>query len=343
MENQNVLNENTDLIEKKFDSKKKRKIIWAAMVIIPVIIAILSLAVFSGYATSAKFHSETIHSLQEKQNNVLKISATSATIAASASLLLGERANAVSSKLLDLTGYLVIILCAIMLEKYLVTVMGMVSFQVLIPAACIMFSIFTLYNKEEFRKLAIKIFVFALAIFFVIPVSVNISNLIEKTYNEANMQQMISEGDTLKEELDKEIGNANDTEVTEKISEITNEISNENEINANENGDGDGVLGALANFGKGIANAVGEAKNKVVETVGGAVAVVKDKANELIDKLTSQLNKMIETIAVMLVTTCVIPVLVILFFIWLVKMLFSIEINVDMKKVPKLSKMVGKK
>lgn len=339
MENQNELNETTDLVEQKKESKRKSKTILAAMVIIPVIIAILSLAVFSGYATSAKFHSETIHSLQEKQNNVLKISATSATIAASASLLLGDRANAVSGKLLDLTGYFVIILCAIMLEKYLVTVMGMVSFQVLIPIACIMFSIFTLYNKEAFRKLAIRIFVFAVVVFFVIPVSVSISSLIEKTYNEANMQQIINEGDTLKEELDKEI--VNDTAVTEKVSEVTNEINNENELNVNENDDG--IFGALANFGKGIANAASGAKDKVVETVGGVVSIVKDKANILIDKLTSQLNKMIETIAVMLVTTCVIPVLVILFFIWLVKMLFSVEINVDMKKMPKLSKMVGRK
>ena len=339
MENQNELNEITDLVEQKKESKRKSKTILAAMVIIPVIIAILSLAVFSGYATSAKFHSETIHSLQEKQNNVLKISATSATIAASASLLLGDRANAVSGKLLDLTGYFVIILCAIMLEKYLVTVMGMVSFQVLIPIACIMFSIFTLYNKEAFRKLAIRIFVFAVVVFFVIPVSVSISSLIEKTYNEANMQQIINEGDTLKEELDKEI--VNDTAVAEKVSEVTNEINNENELNVNENNDG--IFGALANFGKGIANAASGAKDKVVETVGGVVSIVKDKANILIDKLTSQLNKMIETIAVMLVTTCVIPVLVILFFIWLVKMLFSVEINVDMKKMPKLSKMVGRK
>ena len=347
MENKNDLIENTDLIEnidlieKKNESKRNSKIIWAMMVVIPVIIAILSLAVFSGYATSAKFHSETIHSLQEKQNTVLKISATSATIAASASLLLGDRANAVSGKLLDLTGYFVIILCAIMLEKYLVTVMGMVSFQVLIPAACIAFSIFTLYNKAAYRKMAIRIFVFAVVMFLVIPFSVSISSLIEKTYNEANMQQIINEGDTLKEELDKEIDNINNNAATEKISETTNEINNENEVNTKDN-DGN-ILGALANLGKGIANVASGAKDKVVETVGGAVSIVKDKANKLIDKLTSQLNKMIETIAVMLVTTCVIPVLVILFFVWLVKMLFSVEINVDMKKMPKLSKMVGKK
>ena len=341
MESQNELNENTDLIEKEVDSKNNKKVTWIAMVIIPVIIAILSFAVFSGYASSAKLHSETIYSLQEKQNNVLKISAASATIAASASLLLGDRANAVSGKLLDLTGYFVIILCAIMLEKYLVTIMGLVSFKVLIPIACIMFSIFTLYNKEAFRKIAVRIFVFALVIFFVIPVSVNISNVIEKTYSEANMQQMISEGDALKEELDKEIGNINDTSVTEKISETRNDNNSENEVNVKENEGSE--LGFWENIGNSIANAVGGAKDKVVETVGSAVTVVKDKANKLIDKLTSQLNKMIETIAVMLVTTCVIPILVILLFLWLVKMLFSVEVNVDMKKVPRLSKMVEKK
>ena len=67
MESQKELNENTDLIEKEVDSKNNKKVIWFAMVIIPVIIAILSFAVFSGYATSAKLHSETIQSLQEKQ------------------------------------------------------------------------------------------------------------------------------------------------------------------------------------------------------------------------------------------------------------------------------------
>ena len=46
---------------------------------------------------------------------------------------------------------------------------------------------------------------------------------------------------------------------------------------------------------------------------------------------------MIDAIAVMIVTTCVIPLLVIVFLIWVVKMLFSIDIDVNTKKIPKLS------
>lgn len=340
VENINV-DENVDLIEKRKERRRQKKIITTVMIIVPLLIAILSFAVFSEYAASAKLHSDTINALQEKQNTVLKISATSATIAAGASLLLGDRANAVSSKLLDLTGYFVIILCAIMLEKYLVTVMGLVSFKVLIPIACIIFSVFTMYNRNSFRKFAIRIFVFALAMFFIIPISVNISGLIESTYNEANLQQMISEGDTLKAELDKEIGNINDNVVSEEISRTVNEIDAEkatNEQNTNE-----GAQNFFSNIGKGIVDTVSGAKDKAVEAISGAVAVVTDKANKLIDKLTTQLNKTIETIAVMLVTTCVIPILVIIFFIWIIKMLFSVEINVDIDKLPKLSKMVRKK
>lgn len=66
---------------------------------------------------------------------------------------------------------------------------------------------------------------------------------------------------------------------------------------------------------------------------------VIDKAKSLLDDLSSSvggviqqfknmLNRFIEATAVMVVTTCLIPILVILFFIWVVKTLFHIPINV---------------
>ena len=41
---------------------------------------------------------------------------------------------------MDLSGYFVVVLCAIFLEKYLVTITGFAAFKVLIPIACVLIS-----------------------------------------------------------------------------------------------------------------------------------------------------------------------------------------------------------
>ena len=58
----------------------------------------------------------------------------------------------------------------------------------------------------------------------------------------------------------------------------------------------------------------------ILDTVTGSVARV-------IEQFKNLLNRFIEATAVMIVTTCLIPILVILFFVWVVKVLFGIQIN----------------
>ena len=313
------------------EEKNKHKLLYALKIIIPLLIAILSFALFSNYAASDKLHNDTIATLQAKQDKVLQLSAASTAIAAGASLVLGDRAVAVSNKLLDLTGYFIIILSAILLEKYLVTVMGLVSFKIIIPIACIIFSIFTLIDRESMRKLAVKLVTFAVVAFLVIPFSVVISNVIENTYGNT-INKTIEEGESLKEELevfsDKAIDDVNSGST---ISNYEKEEVAENNSSSNENGN------IIENFGKSVGNFVSGAKEKAASALGNVVKTVTGKAKEWIDKLTTQLNNMIDAIAVMIVTTCVIPILVIAFLIWIVKMLFSVNINIDTKKIPKLS------
>lgn len=313
------------------EEKNKHKLLYALKIIIPLLIAILSFALFSNYAASDKLHNDTIATLQAKQDKVLQLSAASTAIAAGASLVLGDRAVAVSNKLLDLTGYFIIILSAILLEKYLVTVMGLVSFKIIIPIACIIFSIFTLIDRENMRKLAVKLVTFAVVAFLVIPFSVVISNVIENTYGNT-INKTIEAGESLKKELevfsDKAIDDVNSGST---ISNYEKAEVEENDSSSSENGNWiDSIKNNVGNF-------VSGAKENVSSAIGNVVKTVTGKAKEWIDKLTTQLNNMIDAIAVMIVTTCVIPILVIAFLIWIVKMLFSVNINIDTKKIPKLS------
>ena len=56
------------------------------------------------------------------------------------------------------------VLCAIYLEKYLVTITGYVAFTYLIPIACGLWILNLIFANATVRKLAAKLAVFGLAI-----------------------------------------------------------------------------------------------------------------------------------------------------------------------------------
>ena len=64
----------------------------------------------------------------------------------------------------------------------------------------------------------------------------------------------------------------------------------------------------------------------------------------MLEKGEELLNQFIELIAVMLVTSCLIPIFIFLFMIWFIRMLFGVQINVP-KGVSKqiAAKMPGRK
>lgn len=55
---------------------------------------------------------------------------------------------------------------------------------------------------------------------------------------------------------------------------------------------------------------------------------ISETVTTLFSKVTGIVNKFVEALAVLIVTSCIIPVLVLLFFLWLVKMLTGIDITV---------------
>ena len=55
----------------------------------------------------------------------------------------------------------------------------------------------------------------------------------------------------------------------------------------------------------------------------------------MVDYVTGLLSRFVEAIAVMMVTSCLIPILVVIFFSWLMKLLFKVDISfIDIKLLP---------
>ena len=128
------------------------------------------------------------------------------------------------------------------------------------------------------KQIAAKLAVFGCAIVLVIPASVGVSNLIEKTYH-SSIQSTI-----------------------DLALETTEEIEEDAELSA-----------AKEEEKKG--NLFSELLSKVSDTVTVAT-----------DKIENVLNHYLEALAVLLVTSCVIPVLVLVFFVWLVKIILGVSI-----------------
>ena len=115
-------------------------------IIIPILLALLSIFVLSKHASSVSFHQGSLKALQEKQTTVLELSAASASASAAITLIPGDTAEPIADKLADLSSHFLLVLSAIFLEKYLLTITGTVTFSILIPAACLLYILYTLFH-----------------------------------------------------------------------------------------------------------------------------------------------------------------------------------------------------
>lgn len=148
-----------------------------------VMILLLSFFVAGRYVTSPDCLSKTIAVLDEEKTTVLELTATATAASAAITLLPGDTATPIAQKLADLSSYFLIVVSAILLEKYLLTVIGFITFRILIPIACVLMILYLIKKKASYKNRAIKLAVFGLVIFAVIPIGVWMSGLIQDTYN----------------------------------------------------------------------------------------------------------------------------------------------------------------
>lgn len=74
--------------------------------------------------------------------------------------------------------------------------------------------------------------------------------------------------------------------------------------------------------------------NTITSTVTGAVSSIGNGVSKIIEKGKTALSNFIDAIATLLITTCVIPIAVLIFIMWIIKIIFGINIPIkDVKKI----------
>lgn len=262
------------------------------LVAVLVLAALLSATLVAGYASSPESHTGVINGLDRKKMSVLELTAATTATSVAISLLPGDIATPIADQLAELSPYFLVILCAIYLEKYMVTIMGLVTFRFLVPAAMVCFIYYVLRKSERAKSIGAKILVVGLLLYFVIPASVRITNMIEKTYG-ASIEETLREAEKAVEEIRGETGSEevatedlpeDDASVWEKIKNLPSDIR---------------------------------------DTAQNVVSNVTTLSSELLVRVQTILNHFIEAIAVMIITSCVIPILVLIVFIYIAKVVLG--------------------
>lgn len=279
---------------------KENHIFRIVMIVLCIVIALVSNIVLSKNYSSPEYtvNKKTITYLDEKKTTALELCAGATALSAAITLIPGDTGTPIAEKLTDLSGYFLIVVSAIYLEKYLLTILGALTFRWLIPAAMIAIALYFGIRRDFFWKLGVKILILGLAVYAVIPVSVHVSQLIYNTYQES---------------------------IDTTLAETENLIS-QTEGNAQSSTESDQNSGDEGFF----AGLVDKAKDTIEQA--------KDTASIATEQFKYMLNKFIDGLAVLIVTTCLIPILVMVFFVWIVKMILGTAITQPAAMVPGITK-----
>ena len=250
----------------------KSKIICIVLSIILIITSLFSINWAAPKYSSPEERKETIEYLDAKRNTVLTLTTAATTASTALTLLKDDWATPIANELAELSGYFMIILAAITLEKFLVTLSGLIVFKYIVPIACVLLGIYIWFREMEWTKnLAVKLLALGLVLFLIVPSSVEVCQVIESTY---------------------------DTSIQAAITSAENAA----------------ILAEKEN--KDSKNPVVQWFTNITETVTVAM-----------DSIRNILNNFVEAIAVMIITSCVIPILMIVVFLWLINTLAGLNIT----------------
>lgn len=258
------------------------------------IVALVVLALLSGFVARPHFADtktwdSTIEVIDQKKGNVLALTTSCVALSAGITALPGDTGTPVAEQLAQLSGNLGIVLAVLYLEKYLLTILWSVGLGILIPFALVLFAVsLGIHGRWSTSAVLRRVATRVLVVAVIGMALVPASVWVSQKVDET-YQVSIEQTEQKATEASK----ASSTK-SEKKSETT------------------------------------ENKNVLEQLTDGASSLltsVTDSAKSMTDKVVQQVTDLIEGVIVMVVTSCVIPLLVLAAFLWLGHVLLGIDIS----------------
>lgn len=203
--------------------KQRENLIKVIAVVLLIVIGLLSFFVLSKPATDAARYTHTIEAIDEKKATVMAFTATAAGASTAIAAIPGDASTPIANQIMEISEYLLIVVCFLVMEKSLLTVMGYLAFKVLIPAGCACLIGYVLNRKQTWKMLGAKLLVFAIVIWRIIPFSVTISDMIYDV-NRVTVEQITAEVEIAETTAPNEEATEEEKSFLDKITDSWNDV-----------------------------------------------------------------------------------------------------------------------
>ena len=257
------------------------------------IVALVVLALLSGFVARPHFADtktwdSTIEVIDQKKGNVLALTTSCVALSAGITALPGDTGTPVAEQLAQLSGNLGIVLAVLYLEKYLLTILWSVGLGILIPLALVLFAVSLGIHGRWSTSAVLRRVATRVIGMALVPASVWVSQKVDETYRVSIEAAEQKAADAAG------TADSDSSKASKKKTEST------------------------------------ESKNVLEQLADGAsslVTSVTSGAKQMTDEIVQQVTDLIEGVIVMIVTSCVIPLLVLAAFLWLGHTLLGIDIS----------------
>ena len=259
------------------------------------IVALVVLALLSGFVARPHFADtktwdSTIEVIDQKKGNVLALTTSCVALSAGITALPGDTGTPVAEQLAQLSGNLGIVLAVLYLEKYLLTILWSVGLGILIPFALVLFAIsLGIHGRWSTSTVIRRVATRVLVVAVIGMVLVPASVWVSQKVDETYRVSI--------EQAQQKAADAADSDSSKASKKKTESTESKN------------VLEQLA------------------DGASGLVTSVTSGAKQMTDEIVQQVTDLIEGVIVMIVTSCVIPLLVLAAFLWLGHTLLGIDIS----------------
>lgn len=259
------------------------------------IVALVVLALLSGFVARPHFADTktwdtTIEVIDQKKGNVLALTTSCVALSAGITALPGDTGTPVAEQLAQLSGNLGIVLAVLYLEKYLLTILWSVGLGILIPFALVLFAVsLGIHGRWSTSAILRRVATRVLVVAVIVMALVPASVWVSQKVDETYRVSI--------EQAQQKAADAADSDSSKASKKKTESTESKN------------VLEQLA------------------DGASGLVTSVTSGAKQMTDEIVQQVTDLIEGVIVMIVTSCVIPLLVLAAFLWLGHTLLGIDIS----------------
>lgn len=259
------------------------------------IVALVVLALLSGFVARPHFADtktwdSTIEVIDQKKGNVLALTTSCVALSAGITALPGDTGTPVAEQLAQLSGNLGIVLAVLYLEKYLLTILWSVGLGILIPFALVLFAVsLGIHGRWSTSGVIRRVATRVLVVAIIGMALVPASVWVSQKVDETYRVSI--------EQAQQKAADAADSDSSKTSKKKTESTESKN------------VLEQLA------------------DGASGLVTSVTSGAKQMTDEIVRQVTDLIEGVIVMIVTSCVIPLLVLVAFLWLGHVLLGIDIS----------------